>query len=151
MKVLSVVGNRPQFVKSGPLSIALRERGIDEVVVHTGQHYDRELSAVFFEELGLHEPEYRLDLHTADPDAMEPAIAAAVADERPDWVLVFGDTNSTLAGARAAASVEFVSPKTSTRSGRSAAIADAMPGCIAPTSRDRVSRRYAGSGRPSSS
>ena len=106
MKVLSVVGNRPQFVKSGPLSVALRERGIDEVVVHTGQHYDRELSAVFFEELGLHEPEYRLDLHTADPDAMEPAIAAAVADERPDWVLVFGDTNSTLAGARAASAAD---------------------------------------------
>jgi UDP-N-acetylglucosamine 2-epimerase len=101
VKVLSVVGNRPQFVKSGPLSVALRDRGIDEVVVHTGQHYDRELSAVFFEELGLHEPEYRLDLHTADPAAMEPAIAAAVAGERPDWVLVFGDTNSTLAGARA--------------------------------------------------
>lgn len=103
MKVLSVVGNRPQFVKSGPLSVVLRERGIDEVVVHTGQHYDRELSAIFFEELGLHEPAYRLDLHTADPGAMEPAIAAAVSAERPDWVLVFGDTNSTLAGARAGA------------------------------------------------
>jgi UDP-GlcNAc3NAcA epimerase len=101
VKVLSVAGNRPQFIKSGPLSVALRDRGIDEVVVHTGQHYDRELSEVFFEELGLHEPEYRLDLHTADADAMEPAIAAAVVAERPDWVLVFGDTNSTLAGARA--------------------------------------------------
>jgi UDP-GlcNAc3NAcA epimerase len=101
VKVLSVVGNRPQFIKSGPLSVALRERGIDEVVVHTGQHYDRELSAVFFEELGLHEPEYRLDLKTPDPAAMEPAIADTVARERPDAVVVFGDTNSTLAGARA--------------------------------------------------
>src|SRR6266516_2451406 len=101
MKVLSVVGNRPQFIKSGPLSVALRERGIDEAVVHTGQHYDRELSDVFFEELGLHEPEYRLDLKTSDPQAMEPAIAATVERERPDAVLVFGDTNSTLAGARA--------------------------------------------------
>jgi UDP-N-acetylglucosamine 2-epimerase (non-hydrolysing) len=53
VKVLSVVGNRPQFIKSGPLSVALREHGIDEVVVHTGQHYDPELSQVFFDELGL--------------------------------------------------------------------------------------------------
>jgi UDP-GlcNAc3NAcA epimerase len=102
MKVLSVVGNRPQFVKSGPLSVALREAGIEEVVLHTGQHWDRELSEVFFEELGLPEPGYSLDLHTADPEAMRPGIAAAVERERPDWVLVFGDTNSTLAGAQAA-------------------------------------------------
>ncbi len=101
MKVLSVVGNRPQFIKSGPLSAALRERGIDEVVVHTGQHYDRALSEVFFDELGLAEPDYRLDLKTANPDEMEPSIAAAVKAERPEWVLVYGDTNSTLAGARA--------------------------------------------------
>jgi UDP-GlcNAc3NAcA epimerase len=103
VKVLSVVGNRPQFVKSGPLSTALRKRGIDEVVVHTGQHYDPDLSEVFFEELGLAEPDYRLDLKTADPAAMEPPIAAAIAAEQPEWVLVYGDTNSTLAGARAGA------------------------------------------------
>ena len=101
MKVLSVVGNRPQFIKSGPLSVALREAGIDEVVLHTGQHWDRELSAVFFEELELPEPMYRLDLHTADPAAMRPGIAAALERERPDWTLVYGDTNSTLAGAEA--------------------------------------------------
>ena len=105
MRVLSVVGNRPQFIKSGPLSVALRDAGIDEVVVHTGQHWDAEMSAVFFEELELPEPAYRLDLRTADPAAMEPAIRAAVERERPDWVLVFGDTNSTLAGAEAATSV----------------------------------------------
>ena len=103
MKVLSVVGNRPQFVKSGPLSVALRDAGIEEVVVHTGQHWDRGLSDVFFEELGLPEPAYMLDLHTADPAAMRPGIAAALARERPDWALVYGDTNSTLAGAEAAA------------------------------------------------
>jgi len=97
-----VVGNRPQFVKSGPVSVALREAGIDEVVVHTGQHYDRELSDVFFEELGLAEPGYRLDLHTADPGAMRPCIADAIGGERPEWTLVYGDTNSTLAGALAA-------------------------------------------------
>ena len=102
MKVLSVVGNRPQFIKSGPLSVALREAAIDEVVLHTGQHWDPEMSAIFFEELGLPEPRYRLDLHTADVEAMEPGIREAVDAERPDWVLVYGDTNTTLAGARAA-------------------------------------------------
>ncbi len=106
MKVLSVVGNRPQFVKSGPLSVALRAAGIDEVVVHTGQHYDHELSEVFFQELGLDEPAYGLDLHTADPSVMEPRIEEALAAARPDWVLVYGDTNSTAAGARAGVASE---------------------------------------------
>jgi UDP-GlcNAc3NAcA epimerase len=105
VRVLSVVGNRPQFIKSGPLSVALHSAGIDEVVVHTGQHWDAEMSAVFFDELGLPEPAYRLDLRTADPAAMEPPIRAAVEHERPDWVLVYGDTNSTLAGAEAAGAV----------------------------------------------
>src|SRR6266540_4289330 len=103
MKVFSVVGNRPQFIKSAPLSVALRERGINEVVLHTGQHYDPELSQVFFDELGLGEPRYRLETHTADPAAMVPGILSALEAERPDWALVYGDTNSTLAGARAAA------------------------------------------------
>jgi UDP-N-acetylglucosamine 2-epimerase len=102
VKVLSVVGNRPQFIKSGPVSAALREAGIEEVGLHTGQHWDRGVSDVFYEELGLPEPRYRLDLHTADPEEMRPPIAEAVARERPDWTLVFGDTNSTLAGAEAA-------------------------------------------------
>jgi UDP-N-acetylglucosamine 2-epimerase len=102
VRVLSVVGNRPQFIKSGPVSEALRAAGADEVVLHTGQHWDRELSEVFFEELGLPAPAYRLDLHTADPAAMRPGIVDAVERERPDWVLVYGDTNSTLAGAEAA-------------------------------------------------
>src|SRR4051794_24006682 len=102
VKVLSIVGNRPQFVKSAPLSLALRAWGIRETVLHTGQHYDRELSQVFFEELDLAEPDYRLDLHSSDPRAMRPGIASALELERPDWALVFGDTNSTLAGAQAA-------------------------------------------------
>jgi UDP-N-acetylglucosamine 2-epimerase len=105
MNVLSVVGNRPQFIKSAPLSVALGEAGIGEVVLHTGQHYDDELSQVFFDELGLGEPAYSLDLHTAETDAMAPGIRAAVERERPDWMLVYGDTNSTLAGARAGAEV----------------------------------------------
>jgi UDP-GlcNAc3NAcA epimerase len=103
MKVFSVVGNRPQFVKAAPTSVALKERGIEEIVLHTGQHYDRELSQVFFEELGLDEPRYALGLRTADTDGMQAAIGGPLRDERPDWVLVYGDTNSTLAGALAAA------------------------------------------------
>jgi UDP-N-acetylglucosamine 2-epimerase len=94
MRVLSVVGNRPQFIKSAPLSVALREAGIDEVVLHTGQHWDAGMSQVFFDELAIPEPAHRLDLRTADPAAMTPPIRAVVEAERPDWVLVFGDTNS---------------------------------------------------------
>jgi UDP-N-acetylglucosamine 2-epimerase len=102
MRVLSVVGNRPQFIKSAPLSVALREAGIEEVALHTGQHWDPGMSQVFFDELAIPEPAYRLDLRTADVDAMTAPIAGVVAKERPDWVLVYGDTNSTLAGAQAA-------------------------------------------------
>ena len=119
MNVVSVVGNRPQFVKSGPLSVALREAGIEEVVLHTGQHYDRELSDIFFEELGLAEPAYRLEAHTRDVDAMVPGIEDALEGERPDAVVVFGDTNSTLAGARASrrAGVPFAHVEAGMRSG----------------------------------
>jgi UDP-GlcNAc3NAcA epimerase len=102
MRVLSVVGNRPQFIKSAPLSLALRDAGIDEVVLHTGQHFDPEMSDVFFRELDLGEPAYRLDVRSADVEAMTPGIRAAVERERPDWVLVYGDTNSTVAGLHAA-------------------------------------------------
>jgi UDP-GlcNAc3NAcA epimerase len=119
VKVLSVVGNRPQFIKSGPVSAALRDAGVEEVGLHTGQHWDPELSDVFYEELELPEPRYRLDLHTADAETMRPAIAAAIAQERPDWVLVFGDTNSTLAGAQAGgdASVPVAHVEAGLRSG----------------------------------
>ncbi|HUP31883.1 MAG TPA: UDP-N-acetylglucosamine 2-epimerase (non-hydrolyzing) [Gaiellaceae bacterium] len=117
MKVLSVVGNRPQFIKSAPLSLTLRKRGIDEIVLHTGQHYDPGLSQVFFEELELAEPAYRLELRTADPALMEPGIAEAVRAERPDWILVYGDTNSTLAGARAAAGTRLAHVEAGLRSG----------------------------------
>jgi len=102
VRVLTVVGNRPQFVKAAPLSIALREAGIEEVVVHTGQHWDDELSQVFIDELSLGQPAYRLDLRTADVATLAPPIAVVVATETPDAVIVLGDTNSTLAGARAA-------------------------------------------------
>ena len=102
MKVLSVVGNRPQFVKSAPLSVALRDAGILEVTAHTGQHYDPELSQVFFDELQLGAPDYSLELKTSDVAPMRAGIRHAVSREQPDFVLVYGDTNSTLAGALAA-------------------------------------------------
>jgi UDP-GlcNAc3NAcA epimerase len=117
VKVLSVVGNRPQFIKSGPVSVALRDANLDEVVLHTGQHWDAEMSAVFFDELGLPEPAHRLDLRTADTAAMEPAIRGVVEAERPDWVLVYGDTNSTLAGAEAAGEVPVAHVEAGLRSG----------------------------------
>jgi UDP-N-acetylglucosamine 2-epimerase len=102
MRVFSVVGNRPQFIKSAPLSVALRDAGIDEVVLHTGQHWDPGMSQVFFDELEIAPPKYALDLRTSDPEPMAAPIADAIAAETPDWVLVYGDTNSTLAGALAA-------------------------------------------------
>jgi UDP-GlcNAc3NAcA epimerase len=117
VKLLSVVGNRPQFIKSGPLSVALRDHGIDEVVVHTGQHYDRELSQVFFDELDLPPPAYRLDLQTAEVDRLHAGISQVVAAEEPDWVLVYGDTNSTLAGARSAADTPVAHVEAGLRSG----------------------------------
>jgi UDP-GlcNAc3NAcA epimerase len=106
VKILSVVGNRPQFIKSAPLSLALKDRA-DEITLHTGQHYDPELSEIFFDELGLEPPAYRLEAgsgtHAEQTARMLPGIERAVLDERPDSVLVYGDTNSTLAGALAAA------------------------------------------------
>jgi UDP-N-acetylglucosamine 2-epimerase len=104
VRVVTVLGNRPQLVKAAPLSEARRAAGTEEVVVHTGQHWDPELSQVFIDELGLGEPEHRLDLRTADVATLTPAILRVLEDERPDWVVVLGDTNSTLAGARAASS-----------------------------------------------
>jgi UDP-N-acetylglucosamine 2-epimerase len=105
MRVLSVVGNRPQFIKSAPLSVALREAGIEETVLHSGQHWDPAMSQVFFDELSIPEPAYRLDLRTSDIDALTGPIREVIERERPDWVLVYGDTNTTAAGARAAGDV----------------------------------------------
>ncbi|HEX3255717.1 MAG TPA: UDP-N-acetylglucosamine 2-epimerase (non-hydrolyzing) [Gaiellaceae bacterium] len=110
MQILSVVGNRPQFIKSGPLSLALQNRAVEEIVLHTGQHYDHELSQVFFDELGLEPPKYRLETgpgtHAEQTARMLPGIEAAIVEEGPDIVLVYGDTNSTLAGALAAAKLQ---------------------------------------------
>lgn len=106
MKVLTVIGNRPQFIKAAAVSPRLRERGA-EVLVHTGQHYDDELSTVFFGELGLAAPDRELGValgsNTSQTGRMLAALEPVLADERPDAVLVYGDTNSTLAGALAGA------------------------------------------------
>jgi UDP-N-acetylglucosamine 2-epimerase len=107
MRVLSVVGARPQFVKAALLSAEFARRGITEIVVHTGQHYDREMSDVFFEELQLPAPAHNLGVgsggHGAQTGEMMRRLEPVVEQESPDWLLVYGDTNSTLAGALVAA------------------------------------------------
>ena len=106
MRVLTVVGTRPQFVKSFPVSRSLRERH-DEVLVKTGQHYDPELSAVFFDELGIPAPDHDLEIgsdsHGAQTGRMLARLETIVEREAPDLVLTYGDTNSTLATALAVA------------------------------------------------
>ena len=110
MKVVSVVGARPQFIKIAVLSAAFR-RSFDEVLVHTGQHYDHEMSQVFFDRLGVAEPAHHLEIgsgpHGAQTGEMLARIEKVLLAERPDWVVVVGDTNSTLAGALAAAKLRI--------------------------------------------
>ena len=106
MKILTVIGNRPQFIKAAAVSPRLRERH-QELLVHTGQHFDDELSAVFFAELGLPPPERELGIalgsNTSQTARMLSALESVVGEEAPDALLVYGDTNSTLAGALAGA------------------------------------------------
>jgi len=105
-RVLTVVGARPQFIKAAPVSRALKEAGVHEVMLHTGQHFDELMSEVFFRELGLDKPAYNLEIGGLAPGAMAgrmlEKISTVLADEKPAMVLVYGDTTSTLAGALAA-------------------------------------------------
>ncbi len=106
MKILTVIGARPQFIKAAAVSRALKKAGVNEVIVHTGQHYDHNMSEVFFEEMEIPKPHYNLAIndlgHGAMTGRMLEKIEAVLLDERPDYVVVYGDTNSTLAGALAA-------------------------------------------------
>ena len=106
MKVLTVVGNRPQFIKAAAVSRPLREAH-SEVLIHTGQHFDDELSRVFFEELGLPSPDRELGIargsNTSQTSRMLQALEPVVGEVGPDAILIYGDTNSTLAGALAGA------------------------------------------------
>jgi UDP-GlcNAc3NAcA epimerase len=106
MKIVTVVGARPQFIKAALLSDALRKNGIEEILIHTGQHYDHNMSEIFFEQLGLQNPAYQLHIqaqtHGDMTGRMLIEIEKILIHENPDWVVVFGDTNSTLAGALAA-------------------------------------------------
>ncbi|KZE64219.1 UDP-N-acetyl glucosamine 2-epimerase [Fictibacillus phosphorivorans] len=110
MKVLTVLGARPQFIKAAPVSRALRESHT-EIIVHTGQHYDANMSDIFFEELHIPKPDYHLGVgsgnHGKQTGQMLADIETIILDEKPDYLLVYGDTNSTLAGSLAAAKLHI--------------------------------------------
>ena len=112
LKILTIVGARPQFIKAAAVSRAIAETdGLSEVMVHTGQHFDPNMSAVFFEELNIPMPRHHLDIngggHGEMTGRMLMAIEPVVLAEKPDWVVVYGDTNSTLAGSLVAAKLHI--------------------------------------------
>jgi len=113
MKIATIVGARPQFIKAAVISRAISQSNklVTEVIVHTGQHYDRNMSDVFFEEMGIPRPDYFLDInglsHGAMTGQMLEKVEEVLVKEKPDIVLVYGDTNTTLAGALAAAKLHI--------------------------------------------
>lgn len=104
--LVSIVGTRPQFIKAAPVSLALKEAGINEIAIHTGQHYDTNMSAVFYEQLGMAAPRHSLNIgsgtHAHQTGEGLKAIESILLETQPDGVLVYGDTNATIAGALAA-------------------------------------------------
>lgn len=112
MKILTIIGARPQFIKASVVSKAiLAQPGLSEVIVHTGQHFDANMSDIFFDQLGIPKPNYQLDIHGGSHGEMTGRmlieIERVMLQEQPDRVLVYGDTNSTLAGALAAAKLHI--------------------------------------------
>ena len=112
MKVLTVVAARPQFIKAAMVSHEIEKRhGIDEVLVHTGQHFDRNMSELFFEQMSIPRPKHNLGIsggsHTSMTARMMLGLEAVMEEERPDAVLVYGDTNSTLAAALTAVKMQI--------------------------------------------
>lgn len=111
MKVTTVVGARPQFIKAAVVSDALAARGIRESLIHTGQHYDTAMSKIFFDQLGIRPPEHHMEIgsgrHGEQTGRMLTALERVLSEQRPDAVLVYGDTNSTLAGGLAAAKLNI--------------------------------------------
>lgn len=111
-KIVTIIGARPQFIKASVVSKAIQETaGLTEVLVHTGQHFDANMSDVFFEQLGIPRPDYQLNINSGSHGDMTGRmlieIEKVLLQEKPDWVLVYGDTNSTLAGALAAAKLHI--------------------------------------------
>jgi UDP-GlcNAc3NAcA epimerase len=107
MKIVSIIGARPQFIKASAFSRAISiTKGVNEFIIHTGQHFDANMSDIFFQQMGIPKPDVNLNIHSLQHGAMTgrmlEAIETVLRQEKPDWVLVYGDTNSTLAGALAA-------------------------------------------------